>query len=224
MHKNDFEKFAVLMATLAETFGNSVPGEQKIEIYYRALSDLTIEQIDHAVIELLNTRTITSTFPVPAEIRNAIGGRVDDAALLALDKAEKAVERHGSYRSVIFDDPVIHMVIRSMGGWPKFCCPSAYGDDQEWQWKQKEFVALYKTFSRSPRGECPPVLIGIGNTSYEADGKTVLIPPKYVGDQQKAMAWSAQTQSLPEVKNNKISGFIESVLKVKSAAANDRGE
>ncbi len=192
MQNNDFEKFARLMATLAETFGNTSPSEQKIEIYYRALSDLTIEQVDAAVINLVKTRTITSTLPVPAEIRDVLGAGKGDA-LLALKKAENAVERHGSYTSVVFDDPVIHMVIASMGGWPKFCCPSAYGDDQQWQWKQKEFMSLYEAFSKNPKVECPLQLSGICDSYNSANGFDKYISkPAIIGDERKAIEWQEQ--------------------------------
>lgn len=181
MQDNDRPKFASLMKVLGETFGNTAPSKEKMEIYFRALSDMPIEKIDEAVLNLVNTRTITSTFPVPAEIRNAVGARIDDLALLALDKAEGGVSRHGYCTSVVFDDPVIHMVIDSMGGWPKFCAPSAHGDEREWHWIQKDFVKLYQAFSRNPKAEFPKVLVG------ECTGTCAI--PQIVGNVKLSLAW-----------------------------------
>lgn len=165
-----------------------------LDIYYQALSDLTDEQFSIAIAAVIRGKKFNK-LPLPGEIRDDFGGG-KSAALLALDKAEKAIEKHGSYVAVVFDDPIIHMVIRSMGGWPQFCCPSAYGDCQDWQWKQKEFVALYEVFVKNSRAECPPVLVGLGDMSYERNGEVIQIPPAYVGDEQKAMAWSQREHLL----------------------------
>jgi hypothetical protein len=215
MTKNDRTKFGMLMKALNETFGNSIPTKEKMEVYFRALSDLSIEQIDVAVINLLNSRTITTTFPVPAEIRAAIGVDAKSFALIALNKAERAVELHGSYCAVVFDDPVIHMVIRTMGGWAKFCCPAVYGDEQDWQWKQKEFISLYETFSKNPRADCPRILVGLGDTSYTRDGELILIAPEYIGDKLKAMAWSSVKKSLPapdETSKRDVGGMVALIV------------
>jgi len=41
------------------------------EVYFKALHDIPIDAIRRAVVHILLTRTITGTFPVPAEIRAA---------------------------------------------------------------------------------------------------------------------------------------------------------
>jgi hypothetical protein len=174
VRQNDFIAFAGEMAALAETFGNQAPSENKIEIYFRALSDLAIEQIREAVSNLLNRRTITSTFPVPAEIREAIGIRVEDAALIALDKLEKAIERYGLYRTVKFDDKIIHMVIRAMGGWVKVCRNDSE-EGEDWTWRRKEFLKLYQVFARNPRAEYPEMLVGLAGEEDAGEPKVYLI-------------------------------------------------
>jgi hypothetical protein len=198
MQNNDRPEFAKLMKVLGETFGNTVPSKEKMEIYFRALSDMPIEKIDEAVLNLVNTRTITSTFPVPAEIRNAVGGKSEDLALLALDKAEKAVEKHGTYSSVVFDDPIIHMVIGSMGGWPAFCSPATHGDEREWHWIQKDFCRLYQVFAKNPKSEFPKTLVG------ECTG--ILATPKIVGNEQKALEWQEKHSQ------KKIDGGVKSLM------------
>lgn len=186
MQQNDRPQFASLMKAVGETYGGSAPSKEKMELYFRVLSDLTIEQLTDAITALLNTRTTTTTFPVPGEIRNALSGG-STAALSALDKAETAAERFGAYRSVQFDDPIIHMVIESMGGWPKFCRPD---DDQDWHWHQKEFTKLYETFSRMNR-PCDNVLHGVHSIE---NAMQYNIPEKisYIGDEKKRLAWTAK--------------------------------
>jgi hypothetical protein len=190
MQDQDKQKFATLIKVLAETYSpNDKPSKERVEIYFRVLSEYTIEQVEQGIIKLLKTRKTTTTFPVPGEIIDAIGGDQSNS-LLALKKAEAAVEHHGSYSTVVFDDPVIHMVITAMGGWPRFCCPEAYGDNQEWHWKQKEFISLYETFSKNPRANCPYQLSGLSDIHNSARGFDKFIEkPKIVGDERKAIEW-----------------------------------
>lgn len=207
MQKCDFSRFATLMKAMNETYGNNLNpvSKEKAEVYFRVMEDMTIDQVEQAVYRLLRERKITSTFPVPGEIRE-YSSNGESAAIVALDKAEKAIERHGSYSSVTFDDPVIHMVIVSMGGWPRFCCPSVYGDDQEWHWKQKEFVKLYEAFSKNPRAECPIVLFGILDTENSAAGRLEWISkPRIVGDVRLALEWTeARTKQIQSIKKETI--------------------
>ncbi len=189
MQDKDKPRFATLMKVLAETYPNQPVSKERIEIYFRVLENFTIEQVESGSYQLLKTRKTTTTFPVPGEIIECISDG-DSRALLALKKAEDAIERHGSYTSVIFDDPVIHMVIAAMGGWPRFCRPSAYGDDQDWQWKQKEFIKLYETYAKNPRADIPLQLSGICDTYNTANGfGAFLSKPAIVGDERKTIEW-----------------------------------
>jgi hypothetical protein len=123
------------MTLLGEAFDNP-PSKEKIEIYWRTLKDLSIEDFERACINVLNTKKIT-TFPLIAEIRETLSG---NDGLQAWLFAREAVSRHGVYRSVQFPDPVIHSVVEAMGGWDKFC----HIPDKERPWKQKEFEKLYE--------------------------------------------------------------------------------
>lgn len=192
----NYDLFVKSMAGLCELFERQQT-DALLDIYYQALSDLTDDQFRQGIAAIVRGKKFNK-LPLPGEILDAVGGN-QSAALLALDKAERAVEKHGSYSAVIFDDPVIHMVIANMGGWPRFCAPSSYGDDREWHWIQKEFVKLYEAFSKSQRSEFPTVLVGLSDTSYVRNGETVVVPPKIIGDQQKALEWTeARKQALLE--------------------------
>ena len=193
MTQNDRPQFASLMKALGETYGNTAPSKEKMELYFRVLSDLTIDQLTNAITALLNSRTTTTTFPVPGEIRAALSGGAT-AAMAALDKAESAAGTWGAYRSIQFDDPVIHMVIESMGGWPKFCRPD---DEQDWHWHQKEFVKLYETFSKHAR-TCQNVLPGIHaiTNTMKFDHQERIA---YVGDERKRLEWTAKNSENKQI-------------------------
>lgn len=182
------EKFRTEFAGLCEVFDRE-PTKALAHAYYEALNDLTDDQLSEAVAFVLRTRKYTK-LPLPSDIREAITGDIQSAAIIALDKAEKAIERHSAYRSVQFDDPVIHMVISAMGGWYKFCCPAVYGDDQDWHWKQKEFKSIYVAFSQRPIAECPVVLFGILDTENSARGIDITRAPEQIGDRKKIEQWT----------------------------------
>ena len=190
MTDNDRLRFASLMKALGETYENRPPSKEKIELYFRVLSDLTIEQVDGAIVRLLRERTITSTFPVPGEIRSFLPGVGEDAAILALDKVDKAAQKWGAYHTVCFDDPVIHATISALGGWIHVA--SAIPEDQ-WKWFAKDFIKTYKAFASNPRAEIPRVLVGI----WEGQDCAINNKPMetiYIGDKQKAIEWSEQVQ------------------------------
>lgn len=157
-----------------------------LDIYYQALSDLSDDKFKEAISSVVRSKTFHK-LPLPGEILDAISSD-ESEALLALQKAEYAISRHGSYSTVRFDDPVIHMVITAMGGWSRFCSPSTYGDDQEWHWKQKEFIQLYNTFLKNPRGNVPSQLSGICDTHNASNGHgDFQMPIMVIGDKNKAL-------------------------------------
>ena len=177
--------FAQSFTGLCEVYERT-PTKVLVEAYYSVLSDLTERQFADAVKYVLSTRQYTK-LPTPGEIRNAAVGDVNTKGLVALEKVEKSASRYGSYSSVAFDDHVIHMTITSMGGWPKFCSPGAYGDDREWHWIQKDFLARYEAFSKSPI-PFPPVLFGISDIDNMANGlENFCKPPVLIGGTQEQM-------------------------------------
>ncbi len=116
--------------------------------------------------------------PKPADIVKLIGGGTQDAALVAWSKVDKAVRSVGSYRSVVFDDPLIHAVISDMGGWGLLCNV----DDKEWPFKAKEFENRYRGYRTRGRLETwPQKLIGTAEAHNTSKGY-VAAPPLMIGD------------------------------------------
>lgn len=173
MRAIDYEKFAVMMATLAEVFNDGKEVSKiKTEIYFKSLESYPIENISQAVTKMISTRVFPS-FPKPAEIIQEINGKAENKATEAWIMAINAIRRAGNYDSVVFADPVIHSVIQVLGGWPKFC----EGDAKDEHWKQKEFEKLYAVIS-SRNGKHPAYLPGlheINNTARGYDHKPEVI-------------------------------------------------
>jgi len=142
----DAERFDAGMRALGETFQKEPTAFQQ-EIYFQTLQDLTVEQFEKACIQIIKTRTITGTFPLVAEIREAVKGgeeSVEARIAIAWDMLMYAVERHGHYDSVRFDDPIIHTILKSWGGWLQW---SGTVTNDELKWARKDFEKLYRAYA-----------------------------------------------------------------------------
>lgn len=91
MTNQDRERFAELMLGVGETYGEPV-SDARMEIYFRALADLTFDDLNVAVSAHVRTQKF---FPRPAELREAIGGSVDDQAEMAWAHVRREVRRVG---------------------------------------------------------------------------------------------------------------------------------
>lgn len=145
MKPEDQERFIQSMGILAEAFQKK-PSTSMAEIYWRVLQDMSIEDFEQACLNLINTRKITGTFPMVAEIREASGKgeSLDTRVALAWDKLMFAVRTHGYYDSVKFDDPVIPLILSSWGGWMKW---SGEVKEDELKWARKDFDKLYRAYA-----------------------------------------------------------------------------
>lgn len=177
MDKTTFSKG---MALLCEVFVKEST-ELFLKAYWLVLEDLTDKQFEAAVAGILKNKTF-SKMPLPAEILELAHGSLEDKALMALYKVETAIKKYGYYTSVVFDDPVIHMVIAALDDWQSLCLTSI----DEWKWRKKEFISLYKTFTHNPV-QYPPKLVGFHDHNNELNGyKEYIKPPVLVGDKAKA--------------------------------------
>lgn len=116
--------------------------------------------------------------PKPADIVRMLQGSTQDSALTAWAKVDHAVRTVGTYRSIAFDDSLIHRVITEMGGWVSMGAKS----EDEWPFVRNEFVNRYRGYrTRSAMPEYPPVLIGIAEAQNSRTGFKSE-PPLLLGD------------------------------------------
>lgn len=195
MTNSDKKRFWACMKALEECAG--IPaGKEKAEIYFRALSDLDIAEIEKAVWNIVGHRT-TASFPKPGEIREAAIGNLDDKAILAISKIELAWRKGvGAYHNVCFDDPLIHVLIDRAGGWEKLCAIP----EHDWKFFKKDLERQYKAMSgihHAHMGDIPPVLMGAhGGHENTKKLEQIDIPVEieYIGDRQAAIEWTRQIE------------------------------
>lgn len=164
--------------------------EQQLKVYKMLLSDITNEQFITGIQELLKTRVYTN-IPSPAEIREyALETRDGDLNIRSIEAAEKikkAISSVGTHQAVTFDDPVIHLVIRSIGGWAKLGTLKIEEFESLMKW---EFQKLYKAYSTRKNGEIPLML----------EGRNCNDEVKLIGDKGKIKKWQKAYNNMIENK------------------------
>lgn len=146
------EKFDSILIAMAEVYDQTL-SEERLSLYYEALKDMSFEEFQIAANKVARTSRF---FPKPVDFRESVMGSIEDKALEALTLVEDAMRRVGQYKTVVFPDKVIHMVVEALNGWER-CC--SMDTENEWKWVRKEFIALYKVFAANPK-QYPEKLIG----------------------------------------------------------------
>ncbi|MBT9165329.1 MAG: hypothetical protein DDT23_01346 [candidate division WS2 bacterium] len=177
------QKFKEGMAILCETFDRKL-SDLLLKGYEMVLKDLSDAEFEKAIGVCLSSNTFHK-LPLPAEILEAARGNIEEKALLALNRLEDAIKKYGHYRSIVFEDKIIHMVVQAMDGWQEICLLPL----DEWKWKRKEFVELYKVFSTNPRGY-PEKLIGYHDHYNSIHGfEDKIGEPVFIGANQKRLEY-----------------------------------
>lgn len=173
----DKKKFAELMMGLAEVFDDGKESSaMKIEIYWKALEEFKISDVEKAVISIVKNR-VFANFPKPGEITQYISGDAEEKATKAWLKVSWAVKHIGQYASVRFDDPIIHSVIEAMGGWYQIQEIGKWHDT----WTQKEFINLYKIMEK--KDEHPKQCTGLTEVENISQGYYEhLRDPVFIGE------------------------------------------
>lgn len=174
-------RFIKATTAMCEVFGKDM-SEPGIKLYNFALQDLAIDDVVRAMGKACGTMKF---FPKPVEIREMIQGPIDDIAQIEAAKVKEAVERHGRYKSVVFDDPVTQAVIEQYGGWIGI---GEQIDEQGLQWFIKNFSKAYAAFARQGIKRFG-LMAGVHDTDNAAKGFDKHIStPILIGDTAKAQA------------------------------------
>lgn len=83
-----------------------------------------LEDLEFKVVKVGIHRAFRESrfLPTPAEIRELAGVvKPLERTVLAFQAVRKAVQKHTSYESVVFDDPVVTATVRCLGGWIAVC-------------------------------------------------------------------------------------------------------
>jgi len=135
--ESDYKEFIDIMNILGAAFNRKM-NELLYKAYWQSLRDIDIGSFKRSAESVLKTSRF---FPTIADLRNEPSAK--DRALLAWEAVIKGVQLYGYYESVKFQDPIIHSVIRAMGGWKMVSASELNNYDQ------KTFCDFYAAFSNS---------------------------------------------------------------------------
>lgn len=174
------EAFGKMLITIGQLYGKQVNTEL-VRLYWKALECFTWEEVRRA-FELHIVDADTGQFmPKPADIIRALDGSMESKRLQAWTKVEQAIRLIGPYRSVVFDDPIIHAVLGEMGGWIKICNAS----EKELPFVAKEFQSRFNAYRYKAPSTYPKSLIGLTEHHNQQTGiKTE--EPLLLGDKTRA--------------------------------------
>lgn len=185
MTEKDLEAFGAIMRGLCEVYGREMTPFLS-RAYWETLRDLTIEEVEQAAIRYMRQPEKDCRFmPKPGDLRAMIDGTGNDTAAVAWSKVLRGMRDYGSYRSVAFDDPVIHRVIEDMGGWPAF----GRTPENEMPFFEARFCRQYTAHRRMglSSDDYPPYLSGITEMDNRIHGHLNYIePPALIGNAQMA--------------------------------------
>lgn len=118
-------------------FYNKKVSPDMYEIYYEALSQLDNSQFLSAVDIIIKT---SKFMPMPIDFIKISHESMEEKAIFALNKVEKAFCSVGIYGGLHFQDEKINKTIEIIGGWVKICSMS----DNDWKFARKDFIKIYK--------------------------------------------------------------------------------
>ena len=145
----NLQDFNIIFKKFAVYYGGEKLGKEKQKLYYLALKDLSKEEFLNGFIRMIRDREYTN-FPSIAEIRKySLWLKEEDVEVrihIAKEKLKQAIKVFGAYQRVAFDDPNIHAVIDSPGGWVKVCMMK---EEELEKFITFEFRKIYKVYLKS---------------------------------------------------------------------------
>ncbi|WP_219117090.1 DUF6475 domain-containing protein [Janthinobacterium sp. UMAB-56] len=181
MTQDDYEDFAGMVGAITELYGRAA-SEFAITIWWGALRQYDLAAVRQAFDRHVRNPDTGQFAPKPADLIRMMGGTTQDSALVAWAKVDRALRVVGPYRSVVFDDSLIHRVLVEMGGWVSLGAKT----EQEWPFVGKEFENRYRGYRmRNERPDYTPVLVGMTEAQNQRAGFGVE-PPMMIGDQKLA--------------------------------------
>lgn len=165
----DKEIFGSCIGILQQLFGE-LKNKEVLKIYWQQLNKYGNEKFKSATFRIMETFRPTSTEPFPAISRfvDAIGGGIDNTAILAVSAVKEAASHIGPYRSISFGDRALHGVIEHFGGWVIV----SNWHDEEWGFNERKFIDAYKSFK--PLNKGPDYLSGLSEDDYRLNSGNYL--------------------------------------------------
>lgn len=214
MTQDDYEEFSGMVGAITELYGR-VASEFAITIWWGALRQYDLPAVRQAFDRHVRNPDTGQFAPKPADLIRMMGGTTQDSALVAWSKVDRALRVVGPYRSVVFDDPLIHRVLVEMGGWVSLGAKT----EQEWPFVAKEFENRYRGYRmRNERPDYAPVLVGMCEAQNQRAGFGAEAP-MMIGDQALAARVMAGGTTQPIIAMAPAGTLATAVRRIDARAA-----
>ena len=142
-------EFNIAFQPFLDYFPTNEMTQEKLNIYFIALCNLSKEELGKAFISMVKNR-VYKGFPQIAEILQYATGttesELEDRIIIAKRILKNAIIRYGSYGSIEFEDKGIHAAIDALDGWQKVC---AMQSEELEKFLTFEFGKIYKAYVRN---------------------------------------------------------------------------
>lgn len=195
MLAEDKKPFLEWLTLLAESFNRKV-SSLLLETYWQCLKTYSFAQVKQAILNTLqNPDRQKWGMPTPADLIVLIQGDSHSHALNAWSQVVTAIRTVGRYDSVVFDNQIIHCVIRDMGGWVYLC----QQPEKELAFLRHEFEKHYRDYQGKPFSTYPRSLKGSLEHDNDVQGFSQIPPdPILIGDAKRALTvYTNGTKQVP---------------------------
>jgi hypothetical protein len=180
MNKHDLAEFTDLLTTVSALYRTPL-SRKSLGLYWDVLERLEWAEVKTGLQRHLIDPDTGQYFPKPADVTRHLKGTTEGQALKAWSKVDAAIQDVGSYMSIVFDDPIIHVVIDDMGGWVRLCHTLL----KDLPFRANEFKKYYAGYVNRPLPHYPKQLRGLVARENDVHGHTQ--PPLLMGDPQRAL-------------------------------------
>ena len=209
MGKN--KRIGELLVLLSEIFNQELSPTLS-KLYVQILSGYPIEKVESAVMNIIKHR-IYPTMPKPAELLQYLDPpeSLDLNAIEALRELSDKIIIRGSYYSVKFNDPTIHFVVQSYGGWIALNEMLREMNNRDYTFWEKEFQERYRLYYQKQDKGRPPRMVGIHERENTFKGYLTAdsAVPNYIEDVE-------EYKNELEHKNDEVSILLENTLEDKN--------
>jgi len=174
MQKHEEDEFKEVMIGLGEYYTKEIT-DALTKIYWYDLKPLTIDQFKFAASQHRLNPDNGQFFPKSADIVKIFTGNskqqeqvLDDTAQMQWLVILSEIRKTGSWGNLKIEDQQAMAAVKSLGGW-KFICSQTQA---QLVWLNKEFVAAYKNFERTPIEALPNKLAGRFEIENHKQNKT----------------------------------------------------
>lgn len=180
MRNDEYDAFCSAWSAAHALYGRNV-SDPVLRLAWLALRRFELPDITGALTRHVTDPDVGQYPPKPADIVRVIEGTRSSRGMVAWSVVERTLRSVGAYETVVFDDPLIHAVIRDMGGWIELARIEA----DELPFRAREFERRYQGYALRPPADYPRQLTGIAEGTNRAGGHAIG-PPVLIGDPARA--------------------------------------